>query len=579
MNIVGALKTLLRRSFENPATPLSDPANWLIDSMGGGSSAAGIRVGVDTALTASPIWRGVTMIARDVAKLPTFVYKRNPAGKLGKEKAKRHPAYRLLRHQANDEQTAFVFKYAITAHAILWGNGYGFIDRDRQRKPGALVLLDPAQTSYFRAGGRREIFYSTRLDDEEIVLESGDVFHLRGLPWDGMGGVGLIGKARESVGLHLGAREFGSRFFSNDASPRSVIETDARLSAKAKTNIAESWGKMHQGVSRAHRVAILDHGMKLKPFSMSPEDALLIVGLEWTVRDIANFLGVPPHKLGDTTKTSFASLEQENQAYVDDALDGWLVGFEAESWAKLLTARQQAADSHLVEFLRSALIRADIKARFAAYQIALQSGIMSPDEIRDRENLNPEPDGIGDVFFRPMNLQLVGPGAPDEPPALQADEPPPPPEPGGDLDGDDAEPGGDVSRAEGGRTPGGPAERGSIPGGGTLPELDLLADAIRRAVRFAGSNLKATTKRTGKPISNEWTPCPAPRGRIASILRPVLAVCGRGEIAVDRAVDRLVASLAARVAGMDARGLGAVIDQLAERLPDELAGELLNLED
>lgn len=553
------LETLFRRSFENPATPLSDPANWLIDSFGGGASTAGIRVGVDTALTASPIWRGVNLIARDVAKLPTFVYKRNTGGKLGKSKAKRHSAYRLLRNQANDEQSAFVFKYSITAHAILRGNGYAFIDRDQQRKPTALVLLDPARTSYFRAPGRREIFYSTTLDDEDVTLESGDVFHLRGLPWDGMGGVGLIGKAKESVGLHLGTREFGSRFFANDASPRSVIETDQRLNKKAKTAIAESWGKMHQGVSRAHRVAILDHGMKLKPFSMSPEESLMIAGLEWTVRDIANFLGVPPHKLGDPTKTSFNSLEQENQAYLDDALDGWLVGFESESWAKLLTARQQAADSHFVEFLRSALVRADIKARFNAYKVAVQSGIMSPDEARDRETMNPQPGGIGDVYYRPMNLAVVGPGAPD----LETPRPPP----AGDQDDSDADDDDDGSSGDapnrGDRTPG-------------APELELLTDAIHRAVRFAGSAAKAARKRTDR---DGFTPTPATRARITSILRPVLAVCGLGEAVEERATDELVAAVAVGTGGVDARGIGAVIDQLAEQLPKKLAGELLNLED
>jgi len=74
-------------------------------------------------------------------------------------------------------------------------------------------------------------------------------------------------------------------------------------------------------------------------------------------------LKLPPHKLGDSSRTAYNSLEQENQSYLDEALDGWFVTWESECFIKLLTEDQKRTDSHVVEFVREALLRADLTSR------------------------------------------------------------------------------------------------------------------------------------------------------------------------------------------------------------------------
>ncbi|NIP93981.1 MAG: phage portal protein, partial [Akkermansiaceae bacterium] len=156
-----------------------------------------------------------------------------------------------------------------------------------------------------------------------------------------------------------------------------------------------------------------EEDMKAKPLSMSAEDAQLLQTRAFQVREVATWLGLPPHKVGDETRTSFASLEQENQAFLSDSIDPWLVMIEDELEAKLLTTRENEDETHAIEFTRQALLRADVTARSGFYQVMRSQGIMTTNEVRSRENLDPV-DG-GDTLLVPLNVQNIP--ADEEPPA------------------------------------------------------------------------------------------------------------------------------------------------------------------
>lgn len=542
------LKALFR-SFENPATPLSDPDNWLIDDLGGGRSATGVAVNASSTLTYSPFWRGVNLISRDVAKLPLIVYERLEGG--GKERATKHPAYRLLRYRPNDAMHAVDFRKLIQAQAILQGNGCAFIERAGSGAPGALLPVNWQRVRVLRLGGL--VWYLIDVDGETVKVPASDMLHIKGLPdWtsEGLVGMSLVQKAKESIGLGLGAQEYGARFFDNDASPGAVLEHPGRLSPKAKENIVESWEKAHRGLSRKHKIAVLEEGMKINPYTVTPEEAQFLETRQFQYRDASNWLGVPPHRLGDTTRTSFASLEQENQSYLDDALDGWLVAWEAESHQKLLTERQQAADSHVIEFLRSALVRADLRVRTDAYSRAILGGWMMPDEARERENLGPLPNGAGKVVFRPSNVTVAGEngrksGSPDGPAPTSQD-------PGGEV-ADPARGPGDADGPAGGRDDGGPLDT-------------LLRDAARRIVRRATLTSVRVAKGWQEPRWRAHLEVLAQRHleTATGILAPVVAVAGVEPAAASRWAGELLGAVAAALAPCrspeDVRAAAAALD-------------------
>ena len=127
---------------------------------------------------------------------------------------------------------------------------------------------------------------------------------------------------------------------------------------------------------------------------------------------MANIIGVPPHKIGDPTRTSHSSLESENQAYLQDSLDPWLCNWEKECEDKLLTEQQKTQDTHIVEFQRDAIIRVDKKTETESLAVEVNNGLLSLDEARAIKNRPPLPDGLGSTFRKPMNHENIG-AAPD----------------------------------------------------------------------------------------------------------------------------------------------------------------------
>lgn len=382
---------------ENPRFSLNDPAAW-DGLLGGEPSAAGVRVTRETALTYGPWWRGVNLIAGGVARLPLLVYRRSGRGK---EVATDHPAYRLLRRKANPYQTASQLRLQLTAHAVAGGNGYAYVQRDGAGTPLELWPLDPDSTCPVRADG--EVWYVTRADGRESRLPYEDVVHVKGLGFDGLVGYGAFDKAREALGLGLGTGRYSARFFGNGAKPGVVLETPQKLTESASRELRESWERIHKGLDAAHRTAVLHSGLAAKVVSFNAEDSQLIESRQFSIREVANFLGVPPHKLGDTSRTGYASLEQENLSYLAESLDPWLSAWEEECWDTLLTEEEKADESVAVEFHRASLARSDRTSMSNYLRTALGGAPwLTRNEARDIEGLNPVEGG--DDILDPANM-------------------------------------------------------------------------------------------------------------------------------------------------------------------------------
>lgn len=390
---------------ENPRFNINSPEAWDMLAAGNASSS-GVRVTRSTALTYPAFWRGVNLIANAVGKVPLFVYERVGDGK---QRATTHPAYQLLRYSplpGRAESTAFDYKRTKMGHVLCRGNGYSYIFRDGDATPRELLLLDPDATYPVRYNGR--LWYVTTIEGEERKLVAENVLHWKGLGWDGLCGYDVLTFAAEALGEGIAKQKYSAKFFGNNARPGVVIEVPTKLKDGGAQALLAGWSKMHQGLDNAHKTAVLDNGAKVNPFTIDADKAQLIESRKISLVDTANVLNLPPHKLGHDGTTAFASLEQENQSWLDDCIDPWFCMIEAETREKLLTEREKVDDSHVIEFLRQALIRADMVARANYYRTALGGRPwMLPDEVRGAENLNPL-GGEAAEYLNPLNMGKGG---------------------------------------------------------------------------------------------------------------------------------------------------------------------------
>ena len=409
------------RSAENPTVPLSQAIfdEDVFDGWAGPKTSSGIRVGRRKALGYSAVWRATNLISRKIAALPLVVFKE--AGK-GKNPDREHFAHALLRRRPNEYMTPVVFKQTLQSHALLRGNGYAYIFRDTDAVPNELLPLNPEATWPVRENGN--LWYVTEFAKDDTgrtelrKLRSEDVLHIRGLGFDGLIGYDVITILRETLAKAIATREHGSRFFSNNAKPSLALEFPAGMRPDAVANVINGWERMNKGLENAHRVGILREGVKLNAFSMNARDSQLTENLAFDAMDIANIFGLPPRKLGMDQGGGYNSLFEENQSVHDDTLDPWCVTWEEECDAKLLTEEQKRAESHCCLFVRNAVMRSNPDQRASFYEKMVQNGLMSRDEARALEDMNPIPNGQGEVFYIKSGMSAIGaeePQSPEEP--------------------------------------------------------------------------------------------------------------------------------------------------------------------
>jgi len=380
-----------RRSIEDPRTSLSD---WPDDD--GTFADTGQRIGRREALKYSPVYRAVSLVSSTIAKIPCRVHARTASGK---RRATDHPSYNLLRYKPNDEQTAFYFFQTMLGHCLLEpGNAYAYVFRDDRGAASDLILLDPKAVTPTRENGAMVYVYHDPCGGGMRRLDASSVLHWRGPGWDGLCGYSVLEYARNSIAMGSGAQKYSNTYFANNAEPRVVLEFPQWLKQDQAKQIKASWEGMHKGLNNAHRTAILQGGMKANTISLSARDSQLIETMEFSIKEVANWFGVPPHKIGSDARTAYNSLEQENQSFLDDTIDPWLVMIEQECRDKLLTEAQKANDTHVIEFDRSALVRANLSARGEYYAKGLSGHPwLVVDEVRNAENLN----GVGITSIQP----------------------------------------------------------------------------------------------------------------------------------------------------------------------------------
>ncbi len=420
-----------RRSLENPSTPLDpdfDDTGW---GMLGLKARTGQRVTPQRALAASAWWRAVALISETMARMPLQVLKGAPPGMRPDPS---HPAYALLFRRPNEAQTPFVFKAKLYHDARTRGNGYAYVVRDGAGRPLELLPLDPDRTEPAREGGRPLYLHQLK-SNEWRRLRAEDVIHVMGPSLDGISGMDLVAVAKQALGLGLGMQDYASTFFRNSAKPSVVIQVPGKIKPEAAKNLRESWERIHAGIENAHRTAVLEEGATVKEMTINARDAQMLESRQFSLIEIANFTGVPPHKLGSAVNVSYKSLEQENQGFLEDCIDGWAVRGEEQFAAKLLSAKEQQEGTHAVQFDRSRLVIPDEATKADCATKLISVGVWCPDEGRAYRGMDPRPDGLGGVYYHPANLTPLPDGFPEkaepaDPAADPVPEPAPEPKPG-----------------------------------------------------------------------------------------------------------------------------------------------------
>ena len=373
---------------------LANPTQQWLDSLSG-TSSSGVNVNVSSTYSLPAWWCAVRLISDTIASLPLHIYRRENDSKAI---AVDEPLYHLLHDSPNSEQTAFQLRQTMQAHLLTRGNAYMQIQRDGSGRIIALWPIHPDNIRVKKEDGRLWYEYNN-----ERVLSSSEILHIRGLGSDGIMGYSPIHMLKGSLGLALGEREYAASWFNNSAIPSGILTSPGRLSDDAAANLKRSWSAMHKGVKQGNKFAILEEGLKFQPISLPPEQSQWIESRRFSVQDIARIFMVPVHMLGELAAgASYGSIEQSSIEYVTYCIRPWLI-----LWEQQLDKTLLGNDPDLfVKFKVDGLLRGDTTTRYNAYSIGRSNGWLSPNDIRSLEDMTPIEGG--DEYLTPLNMVPLG---------------------------------------------------------------------------------------------------------------------------------------------------------------------------
>lgn len=366
-----------------------------------GRTTSGKPVNERTAMQTTAVYACVRILAEAVASLPLHVYEYQDVG--GKKLVHDHPLYYLLHDEPNPEMTSFVFRETLMSHLLIWGNAYAQIIRDGAGRVLGLYPLLPDKMDVQRDDKGNIYYVYSRNSDENpmfkeygnIRLKAEDVLHIPGLGFDGLIGYSPIAMAKNAVGMTLACEEYGASFFANGANPGGVLEHPGVL--KDPSKVRESWNSVYRGVNNAHKIAVLEEGMKYQQIGIPPEEAQFLETRKFQINEIARLYRIPPHMVGDLDKSSFSNIEQQSLEFVKYTLDPWVIRWEQSLQRSLLLPGEKG--KYFIKLNVDGLLRGDYQSRMNGYAVGRQNGWFSANDIREMENMNPIPDEEGGNLY------------------------------------------------------------------------------------------------------------------------------------------------------------------------------------
>jgi HK97 family phage portal protein len=394
----------LRASHFGGTTTTQTPDPWLVDWFGGGGrSHAGVRVSPQGSLALAAYYACLNVIAQDCAKLPLPVLRELEHGR---EKVRDHPLWRILQHVFNRDMTAYIGRYVMTHHAVGWGNGYGYIVRDRSmtRTEGQVIgiyPIHPARVIPQRDQESGEIVYevSNRFTTREPVevpdvVPASDMIHLKGPSGDGLVGYTVAQIARETLGAALAAQQYGAEFFGHGGQPTGILTHPGKFKTEADIEkLKARWNAAGNGTR------VLEEGLTWTSVTIPPEQAQFLETRAFGVLELCRLFRMQPHKIADLTNAHFTNIEHQSIEHIQDTMAPWHRMWEQELAMKLLAEDPALYVRHDVR----ALLQGDSKARAEYYRTMVMTGIYSPNIVLELEDMDPY-DG-GDERF--MQIQMA----------------------------------------------------------------------------------------------------------------------------------------------------------------------------
>lgn len=328
--------------------------------------------------------RCVSLRSELLSSVPLKMYRRLPNG--DRERVTDHPLADVLADLANPRTTAMEVREFIVRSLDTTGNAFAVLERNGAGQVQAMWPVESGRVQVEQLETGRLRYRVTGSRGPTVYVQE-DVLHVRASSDDGVIGVSPLSRARAALGLAISQNETAGSLSANGMRINGVISHPGKLSPQAKGNIRDSIEKEHAGPANAGRVMVMEEGSKFIPTQFSAADSELLESRRMSAEEVCRVFGVPPASVGISSSVSYGSAQQAAADLVQNALAPLAVRIEQALQRCCLTP--QGRRGFIIEHDLSGLLRGDATARWSAYKIGRELGVLGRRELRRIENMGP----------------------------------------------------------------------------------------------------------------------------------------------------------------------------------------------
>lgn len=359
---------------------------------GGLYNYTGEKVNEKSALGISAVLSAISLIADSISILPIKTIRYDGNKKVFTEKPK-------IFDKPNANQTIFEVIHQVITSLLMHGNAFILIDRDRQGRPIAMTPIHSDRVVVEMHGGVKTYVIGTNSNKRSLTDEN--ILHLKWFSYPGnLVGISPLRVNGNTYGLALAMERHISQYYGQGGTPSSILETDRDLTSEQAKYLQENWTLNH---NRNRKPAVLTGGLKWKSISAGAGNEL-IDARDQIVNEVARIFRVPAHLiLSKDGSNVYSNIESNGLAFIRHTLLPYIRRIE-DGLTTLLPGRQ------MVKLDTEEYARGDLFSRVRTYQVAISSGLMTPNEARTKLDL--EPYEGGDSFYLGLQGAAVDPSIP-----------------------------------------------------------------------------------------------------------------------------------------------------------------------
>ncbi|MCA2012406.1 phage portal protein [Cereibacter sphaeroides] len=386
-------------SLSATSSAVESPTQWSGGFISSGPVGAGVRVDESSVIGLPGTIQALRILTGVFAMAPLIYYRRTAKGR---ERAEGTALYRLLHDAPNSHQSPFAFRELMLGDILLAGEFNAYVSRDRLGQPKALTRLKSGTcvpAVHFDPAEGETLFYDATLPDgTRGRFANRDILRIVGFTRDGIAGLSPLRFAREALGGVIATDRHAQRFWASGGRVNTFLKGKGKISPADKDAMRHDWERMYGGANGGS-TAVLDQDVTAELLTADMQKQQFLETRQFNINDLARIWGVPPHLIFELSRSTNNNIEQQSLEFVLYHLGPHFARVDGA------VTHQFAEEGFYFEHLTDALVKGDLKSRMEAYWLQRQMGMVSGNELRQRDNLSVIDGAAGNAYWRPSNME------------------------------------------------------------------------------------------------------------------------------------------------------------------------------